>query len=198
MADFTTKKAFQQPTESPAGTIANSDWVIPYGDPIGVSNMLNIPFTSLFIWIWNLLTNQNSGKQTGDFVLTNKDNFASLSDKPTSLSNLGGRGKYLSFKRNFTSAGGGSTSTATIISTPVNYDILIIKGSDYYKLPLIADDITLVDGQLLTLFRTTQPGDPAIRADELSNYSLLVMHDAFTCIELIYDSQEDRWRVTHV
>lgn len=188
------KYAFQQPKESPSGTIANEDWVLIYGDPSGSQNMLNITFKSIIIWIWKKLTNQD-GRGNNDFVLTNNDAFASITAKNTARDNLGAKAKYLVWKRNFTSAGGASRDVATLLPTPVNYDVLLLKNRDWFKLPLIADTNSLQDGQELIIVRENQSVSPAIRSDELYNWSDSAFYHAYSAMKLIYDSIEDRWRV---
>lgn len=197
MADLTTKNAWQQPQEDPLGTIADENMVLAYGDPDGNKNMLNIKFTSLILWIWKKLTFLNT-RGEGDFVLTNNDSFASLSDKSAARNNINAKYKYRIFKRDFTSSGGDSTSTATLISTPVTYDVILIQHNDWFRLPLRSDDPTLVDGQELTIQRVSMSGNPAIRYNELYGYGNQVLHQTYSSMKFIYDYSADRWRLESI
>jgi hypothetical protein len=178
-----------------------STLVIPYGDHSGIINMMNITFKSLRTWIWNIFTNQNSGQVTGDFVVSDKDDFASLTNKTLKLSNLGGKSNYLKICRTFTT-GGGSLETPTLITISISnvvYDAIVLKATGHFRLPLLADDSTLIDGQQVTIMRDGFSGDAALVGIgwyNPPNKSTLHVIDAI--MTFIYDGGvggADRWRL---
>lgn len=136
-----TRRLFEQPVETPAGTIADENMRLAYGK--ASTPTLNITIANFVTFILSKVTLS---------YLKISNNLSDLLNAATSRINLGAANRYMT-ETPYVANGGTTANPQVIAIDPTLWDIITIEAAagGWFRFPIATDFETITQGTIVTV-----------------------------------------------